>query len=59
MYIKSVVENKKILGHHNKVAKWLFNYFLKNTKQPPEMFDKKAVLLKRGLFTPHFMFEIF
>ena len=26
------VEKKKLLGRHNKVAKWLFNYFFKNTE---------------------------
>ena len=26
------VEKKNILGRHNKVAKWQFNYFRKNTK---------------------------
>ena len=38
------VEKKKILGRHYKIANWLFNYFKKT--QPPEMFYKKAVLLK-------------
>ena len=29
------------------VAKWLFNYFEKNTEaEPPEVFSKKAVVLK-------------
>ena len=37
------VEKEKILGRHNKVAKWLFNYFKKIQKQLPEMFYKKVV----------------
>ena len=38
------VEKKKILGRHNKdislnaFPKWLFNYFYKMQKQPPEVF---------------------
>ena len=31
MYLKRV-EKKKILRRHNKVAKWRFNYFNKNTE---------------------------
>ena len=40
------VEKKKLLGRHKEVAKWLFNYFKKIQKQPPEVFYKKAVPLK-------------
>ena len=41
------VEKKKILGRHNKVAKWLFNYFFKKIqKHPPDVFYKKVILLK-------------
>ena len=30
------VEKKKELRRHNKVAKWLFNYFYKNTEAATE-----------------------
>ena len=34
-----------MFAHHDKVAKWLFNFFKKKIqKQPPEVFYKKAVL---------------
>ena len=42
-------EKKKILGRHNKVAKWLL--LKKIQKQPPEMFYKKAVLLKTSQYS--------
>ena len=46
------VEKKKLLGRHNKVAKWLFNFFfLKKKKQPPEVFYKKALLLKTSQYS--------
>ena len=37
----------KLLGRHNKVAKWPINYIKKIQKQPPGVFYKKAVLLKK------------
>ena len=42
------VGKKKILRRHNKVAKWLFNYFYKKmyTEELPEVFHKEAALLK-------------
>ena len=45
------VEKKKLSGRHNKFAKWLFNYFKKIKKQPPEVFYKKAVLKNFAIFT--------
>ena len=44
------VEKKKLLGRHNKVAKWLFNY-RKIQKEPPEVFYKKTVLLKTSQYS--------
>ena len=44
-------EKKKLIGCHNKVAKWLFNYFFKKKKQPLEVFYKKAVLLKTSQYS--------
>ena len=44
------VEKKKLLGRHNKnislntFARWLFNYFKKMQRQPPEVFYKKVVV---------------
>ena len=38
--MKRCVEKKKILVHHNKVAKLLFNYFFKKNA---EVGDKEAV----------------
>ena len=32
MCLKRVEKKNKILGRHSKGAKWLFNYFLKNTE---------------------------
>ena len=51
------VEKEKLWGHHNKdislntFAKYMFNYFLKMQKQPPEVFHKKAVFKKWAIFT--------
>ena len=41
MSLKLVIEKKKILGRHG-----CLNTFKKTQQQPPEMFYKKAVLLK-------------
>ena len=45
------VEKKKLLGRHNKVAKWFLIAFKKIQKQPPEVFYKKAVLKNFAIFT--------
>ena len=47
------VEKKKLVVRHNKIAKWLFNYFKKKIiqKQPPELFCKKTVLKHFATFT--------
>ena len=42
MYLKRVEE--KNISTSYKVTKWLFNYFYKMLKQPPQVFYKKAVL---------------
>ena len=37
LYIKQCLKRvvkKKLLGHHNKFAKWLFKFFLKKTDLP-------------------------
>ena len=45
-------EKKKILGHYNKVANDFLITFKKIQKQPPEVFYKKAVFLKKfAIFT--------
>ena len=41
-----IVEKKKLLVHHKKVAKWLFNTIKKIQKQPPEILYKKTAFLK-------------
>ena len=49
MFLKRVEKNK-ILGRHNKVAKWLLNYFLrvkKIQKLPPEVFYKKFAIFTK------------
>ena len=47
------VEKKKLLVRQRKGAKWLFNYFLKLQKQPPDAFHKKAVLLKISQYSQY------
>ena len=59
---------EKIIIRHNKVAKWLFNYFFKKIqKQPPEVkkqspegFCKKGVLKNFANFTEkHLCWSLF
>ena len=51
MYMKRV-KKKKLTGRHNKVAKWLFNYFFfLKKKHPPEVFYEKAVLKNFTMYT--------
>ena len=44
------VEKEKLLVRHNKVAKWLFNYFLKIQMQMQVLYQK-AILLKTSQYS--------
>ena len=47
-------EKKKLLGRHNKVAKWLVKYFSKIRKKPSEVFfSEYCVIFRNTYFEVH------